>query len=490
MKKWMTWRLSENIILIFLTFGLIFGIFFVVFTPVFWGVDEHVHFYRAYQMSKGKLFPDKTKLTTNGKSGYIYTAELPTQMISLGEERSQDLLNNPSSTNIVNRNDYNPSPYTQDIYGNIDISKTSVGDVSGSATYFPVGYLMYAAPLALLPTSSSPHTQVISARMLGLIVYLALCTVAISMLRESRYRHLIALVALLPISLFQASTVTMDGLCIGLCLIIFAGVVRALSNDSPELGRVKKLIFLFALIVLPLLKASFIIVTISSLLFPIDLLLGKLPSLKVAKYRINARLLIAILLVLISAVWYKHATSITVSGNITQRPGVEISLIKQIINSLEHPNVPIKALLATIFLGADSYYIGLTGLLGASYVSSPLVSSALVLALLAVMSQYLPVIMGKKQKLYSIAVAGSSVLIIFGLLYATYNAVGSRKIEGIQPRYFIPLIPFLILPLSNLRKLKIFRQDFITDKIYTRLQYMVLLLVLLYTSVYYYLAIY
>ena len=97
-----------------------------------------------------------------------------------------------------------------------------------------------------------------------------------------------------------------------------------------------------------------------------------------------------------------------------------------------------------------SWLEGMVGNLGHLDVQIPPVFSALGLAALAASAGIDRGGLGRGLRLGWLAVSGVSALAILALAYMGWNPVGAPRIQGVQGRYFLLLLPFALVALPGL----------------------------------------
>lgn len=435
-------RLTPSLIIaphnIFLIIALVIGVTFVRTIPPLWGVDEPTHFARAYQMSTGRL--SEVSLPNGTFGGY-----LPSPLGGLKETVNSDLLDNARS------------PFKEvddkDLYNNLKnepLGSTKIAmDFTGSGVYSPVAY---AAPSVGIAIARAIHSTVGSvifgARFATLLVYIAIVYVALFSLRRSRTVWLVFTISLLPTAIFQASIVNVDSLAIALSLLLFSQLIRLWQLKPSEIDWRRLSLLAVAAAALPLSKPNYMIL---SFLAP-ALLFFKLAS--TSKKRIYFTVGLLIFLMLPAAAWNLHVHGLISGGALGQRPDVHLSVSGQAHYIVSHP----AGFLTDVFKNAiySSWYQQSIGILGFNFVLVPeyvqvILTFGLVIAGLASVEKRI----SKVACLAVIIVALFSALSILTTLYLTYTPVGSHDIAGIQGRYFLPILPFLLYGLFNIMPIKL-----------------------------------
>jgi uncharacterized membrane protein len=196
-------------------------------------------------------------------------------------------------------------------------------------------------------------------------------------------------------------------------------------------------------IMLPLVKFNYIF--LSSLIFfiPNKIFINK----KIVNFAKWAGVSIAVVLGVLWQVFVGMTSNLSAS----QRPdGISVNMSSQIALIIHNPFDFISACIRSVVVYGDSYiHNGITQV-GWNYVDVPLV----VLIILC-LSVFIAAIYAKKELipirrtlLLVAAMSLIGMISIFGILYVAFTPVGSKYVDGIQGRYFIPFLIPIIMAIS------------------------------------------
>jgi uncharacterized membrane protein len=193
----------------FLLVAVIVGGTFVWLVPPFAGIDEPAHFFRSYQMTTGRFFPADSP----DEQGEFHGACIPDDLIrEVDAHVAKNLraIGFPAQMGSLNR-------FTRCGEGEHFYTYSTFGS--------PVPYLPQAATVGISrifdPTAEAMDKV---ARITTLAVFLLLIALAIR--RTPRQKWAFAGIGLLPLALFQAGTLTHDGLTIALALVLVSSALR------------------------------------------------------------------------------------------------------------------------------------------------------------------------------------------------------------------------------------------------------------------------
>ena len=209
-----------NILLRFVfVFGLLFGGSLVFLSPPFSVPDELAHFLRAYHCSQGKLYACKR----DGQTGDDLPSSLTETYVAIADRAgltSSSRFRGPRSTR--------PRGIA------LDPQRRQFTGFSNTALYSPVPYLPQSAAIwAARLWRPAPLTMLYLARVANLIVYLLLAAAAVRLVPIHKWT--LAMVALVPMSVYLAASLSADAMTIGLSLLVIAMTLNlALGSERPS----------------------------------------------------------------------------------------------------------------------------------------------------------------------------------------------------------------------------------------------------------------
>lgn len=407
---------------IFLLIALIYGLSFLVINPPFQVFDEREHFYRAFAITDLQLMPSKLGdnsgvLISNNvqemADQFVWLSHHPKSQLSL-----DDIKNNISTTFKGNR------------------SFAIIG--SAVATYSPLPYLTSSFAIFVGKSfSSSILFLMYFGRFMNLIMWCFLIYLSIKITPVNKWIFL--LLALMPMTVYQAASLSADSLTIGLCFLTISVLFKFSFDHASEINnKVMSTIFLLFLLI-SLSKPIYILII---------LLFFMIPSNKFENWKQK---------ILIFSVMVLPITLITVTWNLIFKglvmPPLGVSVSAQISYIISNP-VNLFAIFANTLLNSSndiiSMFIGQVAFLN-GLLPFWLVYGYLLLLILTALLENKHTEITLNQKLISIFVFFSSSFLIFILEYITFTPVGQSFIEGIHGRYFIPIAPLLLIFLYNKR---------------------------------------
>jgi uncharacterized membrane protein len=277
----------------------------------------------------------------------------------------------------------------------------------------------------------SVGTAVLLMRLADLLAWTAIGWAALRALRRHRVKWVLFVVAVLPMTVFEAATVTADTLTNALALVLSALAVKAVFLRCG-LGRADTGALLAAAVLLPLAKPSYV------LLVPLLLVIPP-ARLALKRWRRPAAVGSVALGGLAFAAW-SAASSGVQAALFRMRPGVDIAPDRQMHHILTHLPQFVRAAVRTVARQHDLYLSQLFGHLSATYVPVPIsavLCLAVALLLAAGLAERLSATRGQVVTAAGLVLLNAAA--ILAVEYLVWSPVGAAEIEGVQGRYLVPL---------------------------------------------------
>ena len=397
---------------------LAFGIPMVLLIPPGAGYDEEDHLVRVWEMSGFSFIPGELSA---GELNY------PTIFRDLAYRHQ-------ASTGIIE------SDFWQR-YGSLSLDERGHvhRDINTKSTYSPALLLPQAIVMRIFGrVANLPALPVFYlSRFAGLLSYLLLIWLAIRIIPFGRWMLLVLAVS--PMALFQAATITADTISNGIGFLFIAGILEAtqpVEIDGRQVGKFILYVFLLFLAKLNL------------------LVLILLPFLLISPTRYRRRwmylflLVVSILLFLVEVAGWNFA----VTNNLDALLSNEANVLSQLQYILTHPFHFLGTVTKDFITNGVAYVQEWINGYGYYYWTPPQIVSVLFLLslgsvlLVSSMSEWID----KKFNLLFILVFVLNYLATIVFLYTTFTPVGSDEVLGVQGRYFIPAGMLLFLALCSL----------------------------------------
>lgn len=409
--------------------GAVFGLLYLFILPPFGVTDEPMHYLKAYSVSQGRLVSQE-----NRRAGCY---------VALRQSDAKMLMSFAVSANVESPRKY------RDVYTILESRGRS-----GSAQTVPVHILPNMnsySPLQYLPAAlgldlgkllrCNPMVTFYLGRVFNLLCFLVLLYFTLKRLPFAK--PLFFCIALLPMTLQLAASYSSDCILIALSLF-YAACCLDLAFRKTAVTR-KDLAVLLA--------ASAALATFKMVYLPLCFLFLLVPAQKFGGGGKRALTYAALTALPVASwlSWMLFTSKYATMSNVM----MSAATIKGNIAFLFHHTGNYLLMLCNTLAGKAEFYI--SSMVG-SYlgwldipVNYVFVSGFLILLVLLAVSGY----RGERQRF-----TGRQKLILFlislcilGLvetsLFVTWTGAGSKLIQGVQGRYFIPILPLVLLLFRN-----------------------------------------
>ncbi len=434
-KTWLIRFFSQSHSL-FLIISIPAVLIFIMLVPSGFGPDEEVHTARAYQISTGKLYPDK--LGEVGRFG----GKIPTSLVKLFMYGNSESNSMDKSIQFYGRKDIRtPATYNALRTVKLDSKNATVWAFGSTGPYTPIVYMPAAVGMYVgRHLDLSVGTTVEVAKTLQAVMYIALCYTALWVVRDKKARWILFIIALLPMSIFQASIITADTYTMG-TVILFAALLFKFFTQVRPLTNKQIVSVALATTLLMLTKPSYAIFCLALLALPTSLFRTKKQHLL-----IKSALLFLSVAIFIAVSWkgVQYASSISLMSTMPNNTGG----LLQIQWILNHPIEFTKTVYRTLIIYPEGWSQDIIGRLGYNLISTPYILVITTISMLVIAGLYVKDYTKRIAALFFVLGVVSVFSVIF-LLYATFNTVGASLVAGVQGRYFIPCIPFVLIGLAR-----------------------------------------
>lgn len=393
----------------------ILGVIYMATVPLYMAPDETEHYSRALDVSEGKFISPQ-----NEEGKVKRKLSLPKEWMERMHSQYDIISNFDSKSNNTN--------YNEDAYDN-------------TALYSPVTYIPQAIGINISKIFTNNNLYIsYMARLINFLFILFITYFAIKytpMGKES-----MMLISLIPMNIYESISLSSDGMVVA---IIFAmiSLVLNLRYTNNSLNKNKLCLLYLLAIIIALNKIVYVPVCLIYFLIPKD----KFKNSK--QYWTNVAIL-GTMITILSIGW------ILISSRylIEYRPGVNSS--EQIKFIISNPIRYILIICNTIIKNGESY---LSTMFGTSLGWLNIEINRLIIYIY-IFSIFFYIVKGKKENKNAIEndkitrinmsiICMIISLLIFTSIYVQWTPVRNLIIEGIQGRYFIPILMLFILSITK-----------------------------------------
>jgi uncharacterized membrane protein len=411
---------------LFVLIALIMGIRFIYVNPPWQSNDEDRHFYNAYAISEGILGPQYA----NGKAGQKLPEDLTNTVRSYqGIPFSSGTKLNKKLVEDARNKKFNRS-------------KKSHFD-NPSSGIIPFGYLPAVIGISLAKGSNKSVVDIgYWARLFSLFFYVGLVFLSLRLLPAS-FRPMLFIIALSPMILYQAASVSYDTLTIALLFLFMALVIRYYFTETTL--EWKHVLLLIAVAFLQrFVKGGYFLLFFTALVIPMS---------KFKDRKIYFGMLLGMLVAAFvpGMIWKAYIGSLNIpkeAFNFFQKD-FRFDSGANTKYQLQDPLGAFVVVMQNIFTQGKVWLSGAIGRFGYSYSLLPATQillwySVFILTAGCVREK----VNWKFIGLFSMLGLASVMAIVVGFYLA--SPIGSKYIYGLQGRYFSPLLPFLFFGMFNL----------------------------------------
>lgn len=445
---------SQTVILVLAI--LILGGLFVFSIPIGYTDDEYAHIPRAYSISRAHFVPRYLGdgVDIHGRHVRYFGDEVPRSIVEI----EGFTVINASRSRCQLPATVEPTPLKcGDIHTSLDeVHKLASAplnqgdsipiDFGGAGAYPALPYIPAAIGIGVVRQFNvTTGTVVYAGRIASLLTYALVVGAAMYVLRGQRTKWIVFTVALLPQSLVAASSVGVDMLLDCLSLLFFALVMAILHKESSYLV---KLSLLLVALILPILKLPYLL---------ISLLILALPIFRSGRKGIIQRLLVLIIVIGPTIAYYLSVLGIQSSqATPLASDSAAPDSALQLHNIMSNPILYVETIVRSTI---DSTWLRELFMITHQHVQLPFiitVASYILMIIVALCVGQLEVTSWYRKVITAFSL---SVITTYGAilsaLYITYTPLGSSLIQGVQGRYFLPIVPFSLVIIGSLVRLKV-----------------------------------
>ena len=412
---------------VFLILSIFLGITYMFAMPLEVIPDENGHFFRAYNISDGHLITDKN--SENQGAAYI-----PKSAVHIFD------ITNLQST-------YN---YIDDFKEELDYEKnnennTTFTNVGGQALYSPICYIPQVIGILVGKILKLPMLFICYlTRLFNLATWIAIIYFTLKFLPSNKLA--ILMLIMLPVNIQQAASCSADALtnCISFAIVAY---VLYYIETKKKISKISYVIASCLAILMSMCKIVYLPICLIYYLIPKECFNNN-------KDKLLKVTVLGIFVTVINLIWLKISSTYLFQVN----EGVDGE--QQALFILSNPFRFLYLVWISIytygagylynFNSIGSYNIPLSGFYYALYY--------FIIFFVIIFDSFNQNIT-KYTKFLIAFIIIVSVLLTFASLYVQWCSVGAPIIDGVQGRYFIPLLPLLVLLFARNKKYKELKID-------------------------------
>lgn len=404
------------------TFVGFFSLLMAVLVPPLQSPDELAHINRAYSLLQGNVMLEKLGLREN-----MYV------------EKSLLDYGNMWGTALPLKPDVQIKREMELKSRKIRWSESQVAYYNPAAIYFPALYAPASVAMGLARNMSQPPWVVMMWARLGMWGA-SVCLLGLALLIVRGGFRMMCGVALLPMCLAQFGSGNLDSVTITGTFLFFAIFSWLFSAEARAFTEEVRFCAW---------KSALLLLGLLALAKPVFLVLLVLPAFLALRDRDVAKLIPGIVILFFVLAWQYHVAHYFSNPNMA----VTGSPFDRLARTLMSPGEALALLMRTFEIKARFYWESMVGILG--YLDTPLLkgtytASGILLALALVSDLLAPVRLGPAARSALGVAAVGYVVGAMLLLWVTWTVPESKTIEGVQGRYFLPVLPVLAITFGGL----------------------------------------
>ena len=424
----------------YLYIALIFGILFVFIVPPFQSPDEDSHFKKAYQVSKGKLYPEVKK---NVIGNYF-----PTEMLNYIKTKTKYIGNRDKK--------YKYSEMVLDQYTKLNYEERKFTSYS-TVSVTPIAYLVPATGIIFSKICAKIFDleSVNTAYMLYFARFFSIIFMSFIMYLSIKitpvFKRTFAVFGLIPMVIFLGSVISYDSLLISLTTLALSIILKITYDD-----KLKKVPNNY---IITLILIGVVLLNVKGLYFLLYILLFLIPVKKVGNIKKMTRIALIIILSIL-------AISLVIKIPFLLLPKIKTDVnyaSKQldfvIHNPIKYSGILIDNIINQRFFQLSSI-VGVFGLID-TYNPFVIICFTYIWLIMVSISDGVcdKIKINGKFKILLIIYILFIIISVYSAMYINWtpaingHKIGEADISGVQGRYFLPILLPILLLFSN-KKIK------------------------------------
>ena len=424
----------QNIHKYYFIVGLIIGLLFIVLEPsaTYYSWDDQIHFSNVYQLPGGNI------------------------EWNVGEFSMID--GSPVGRGSINSyEDY----LNQREYLNSGKKAVYISTSGRMLTYTKIAYIPPAIGYYFFKMLGLPFSVCFRmGKVMILLSYLLIMSYAIKISKIGK--KLLTLIGLIPSCMFLATQYSYDPAVISGFILASVQLVNWFVDEKSDVNFKSMLIFILALLYASFVKAVYIPLLFMFLFIP----KSRFKSNRTCK-QVKIFSMILLLLIMYTFVMPTFGNG-AVGGDLR---GGDTSVSGQISWILSYPFHYIELLFKTMFINHLDYYVGPNAFIFFAYLGYLHNWCYYLLAfflLFVIFTEHDDYRLKLKERALFLVMVFGIIALIWTALYLSFTPVGKNYIDGVQPRYFLPILYIMFICI----KLPILRIK-IPEKIYNIIIFMI-----------------
>ncbi len=444
----------------FLILGTLFGLLFIFVTPPFQTPDEYSHFFRAYQISMGKMTSVKVlKEVSTTDEKFFPGHEMESSEYTAGDYLPRSVVETVSGVSQNIPGNEHEKQDTSKILSFLFL-KTNPSDkvfVSFPSTsiYSPIPYFPQSLGIFISRIfEGSPLVSMYVGRLFSLLSYLTLIYFAIK--KAPSYKNIFLLVGLMPMALFQGISLAPDSLLIS-GSFLFISLTLLLKKDPGAWNREIFYTLLFLAISLGSAKSAYCLIP---LIFAVYVFVKSYQEGESRFRRIAAYFSILALSLASALVWVKFSERVYIPVKVGVDPFTQACYI--LSNPVDYSRIVVNTIIGyRVYL--IEQFVGRLGWLDVALPKVLIYAYSILIFVFGIFNfsdepRVRLNIADRAVFIFTSIIVG---IIAISMVYMSWVPVGKGVIDGLVGRYFIPIVPVFLIGFSSIKSISRIKSNYV-----------------------------
>lgn len=406
----------------------IFCILLFLTIPVGRGHDEYMHWYKAFEISQGQL------MTPIDEDSKIAVTTLPYGVQNVIVEREKGVYKYIDNIPLLKET--------------INYDRKIIAGNQNSAAYCFIQYIPEVVGILIGKLfTQTPILIAYFARFINMIVCIIIMYFAVKIIPFGK--NIILLLSSIPIAIEGFSTISPDGLTIAICTLFIAYTLYVAFDKNKKCGTKETAILTIIGAIVSLCKIVYM---------PLIFLVLIIPKEKFATKRekIKSLTIIIAIGVICNLIWLAFGSMVLLNTNTNTYSGTnESGTMLKVMTLLSNPIAYIQKVFYTIGTKGNQYFLSLFGgqLEWDETIRIEIVPFviAAIAVIAAISEKEIKIKFQKFQKIIMVAIIIIITALIFTSLYIQWSENDLQYIDGVQGRYFLPILPLILFLIGELK---------------------------------------
>lgn len=412
--------------LLFIMIIFCVGLFITI--PVGRGHDEFMHWYKAFEISQGQL------MTPIDQETRTAVTTLPDGVQNIIVEREKAVFKYIDNIPLLQET--------------INYNETISAGNQNSAAYCFIQYIPEVIGIIIGQLFTQvPLLIAYFARLVNMIVCIAIMYFAVKLIPFGK--NIILLLSIIPIAIEGFATISPDGLTIAICTLFISYTLYVAFDKNKMCGTKETVILTIIGAIVSLCKIVYMPLIFLVLIIPKE-------KFKTKSERIKSLALIITIGVMCNLIWLIFGSMALLNTNTNTYSGTnENGTMLKLMTLLSNPFEYIQKVFYTIGLKGNQYFLSLFGgqlewgeMIRIEII--PFVIAAIAI-MAAISEEKIKTELHKFQKIVIAAIILIITVLIFTSLYIQWSDNDLLYIDGVQGRYFLPILPLLLFLVGGLK---------------------------------------